>query len=135
MGVRPATFTAMLVQATYTANTSIAVKVAGLTPNAKHGFSIREGDSTYNPFAKRHGAPSGTERKVGDLGNVSTNEAGEAHASISDPYVKLSGPFSVLGKLAAIHEHPDDLGYGRQEYSTVTGGVGGVIASGIIDKL
>ena len=50
-----------------------------------------------NPFSKTHGAPSDSERHVGDLGNFKTDGQGNAKGSITDHQVKLIGPESVLG--------------------------------------
>ena len=50
-----------------------------------------------NPFSKTHGAPSDSERHVGDLGNFKTDAQGNAKGEISDSQVKLIGPESVLG--------------------------------------
>ena len=72
------------------------------------------------------------ERCVGDLGNLKADEEGKATLKHSDPFVKLSGPFSVVGKVLAVHANPDDLGYGQNELSLVTGNVGPVIAQGVI---
>jgi superoxide dismutase, Cu-Zn family len=125
------------VQARYTLNTEITGVVSGLYPDKKHGVQIHEGsDSTvgpiYNPFGKKHGGPWSLERKVGDLGNIQADNQGVGRFLISDPYVKLSGPLSVLDKVLAVHENPDDLGLGRSEESYATGNVGAVLASGII---
>lgn len=50
-----------------------------------------------NPFGKTHGAPSDSERHVGDLGNFKTDGQGNGKGSISDSQVKLIGEQSVLG--------------------------------------
>ncbi len=50
-----------------------------------------------NPFSKTHGAPSDSERHVGDLGNIKTDAQGDAKGSMTDNMVKLIGPESVLG--------------------------------------
>lgn len=50
-----------------------------------------------NPFSKQHGAPSDSERHVGDLGNFETDAQGNAKGSITDEYIKLFGQESVLG--------------------------------------
>lgn len=53
--------------------------------------------ATVNPFSKQHGAPSDTERHVGDLGNFKTDEQGNAKGSIKDEHIKLYGKESVVG--------------------------------------
>lgn len=128
---------AHLSQVRYTFNTDITIKASGLTANQKHGVHIHEGTvgnagDIYNPFAKKHGGPWSVERKVGDLGNIKADEKGEGNYTISDPFVKLSGKFSVIGKVLAIHQNPDDLGYGRKEGSLIDGCVGDAIATGVI---
>lgn len=50
-----------------------------------------------NPFSKTHGAPTDSERHVGDLGNFKTDSQGNAEGSITDEQVKLIGQESVLG--------------------------------------
>ena len=52
---------------------------------------------SVNPFSKTHGAPSDSERHVGDLGNIDTDGQGNAKGSITDHQIKLIGPESVLG--------------------------------------
>jgi Cu/Zn superoxide dismutase len=50
-----------------------------------------------NPFNKTHGAPSDTERHVGDLGNFKTDDSGNSTGSVEDKLIKLIGPESVIG--------------------------------------
>lgn len=50
-----------------------------------------------NPFGKVHGAPTDSDRHVGDLGNFKTNAEGNAVGSMQDKLVKLIGAESVLG--------------------------------------
>jgi Cu/Zn superoxide dismutase len=52
---------------------------------------------TVNPHGKEHGAPSDTERHVGDLGNISTDANGNAKGSVQDKFIKLIGAQSVIG--------------------------------------
>ena len=52
---------------------------------------------SVNPFSKQHGAPSDTERHVGDLGNFKTDAQGNAQGSIKDEHIKLYGKESVVG--------------------------------------
>ena len=59
--------------------------------------SLTTNRTIVNPFSKTHGAPSDTERHVGDLGNYKTDEQGNAKGSITDYQVKLIGEQSVLG--------------------------------------
>lgn len=50
-----------------------------------------------NPHGKTHGAPTDEVRHVGDLGNVSTDAQGNAKGSVTDKFIKLIGPESVIG--------------------------------------
>lgn len=125
------------VQAKYTANTEITGEIRGLYPEKKHGLSINDGslekpEKTYNPFGRKHGGPWNFERKVGDLGNVEADKEGVGRYKISEPYVKLSGPFSVLSKVIAVHENPDNLAFGKTTESLETGEVGNILAKGVI---
>ena len=112
----------------------------GLSPNEKHGLQIHEGKDAaapgeiYDPFARKHGGPWSMERKVGDLGNIKADDKGVAEFTVSEPYVKLSGPFSVVGRVLAVHEKADDEGYGRNDESLRTGNVGAVIGAGVISS-
>ena len=127
-----------LVQKRYTSNTQISGVIKGLVPNQKHGIQIHEGPDhatpgpIYDPFSRAHGGPWSVERKVGDLGNLKADAQGEAKFTVSEPYVKLSGPFSVLGRVLTVHENPDDEGFGRNDESQRTGNVGSVVAAGVI---
>jgi superoxide dismutase, Cu-Zn family len=50
-----------------------------------------------NPHGKTHGAPTDEIRHVGDLGNIDTDGTGNARGSVSDKFIKLIGPESVIG--------------------------------------
>lgn len=50
-----------------------------------------------NPHGKTHGAPEDENRHVGDLGNIETDAQGNSKGSITDNFVKLIGPHSVVG--------------------------------------
>ncbi len=85
-----------------------------------------------NPFSKTHGAPSDSERHVGDLGNFKTDAEGNAKGSVEDKLIKLIGPESVLGRTIVVHAGTDDLGKGGHEQSKATGNAGGRPACGVI---
>ncbi len=53
----------------------------------------------FNPFGKNHGAPTDTDRHVGDLGNIRSDEAGVAAFSFSDSLISLNGPLSIIGSV------------------------------------
>eukprot|EP01017_Pseudomicrothorax_dubius_P018588 TRINITY_DN2054_c0_g1_i1.p1 TRINITY_DN2054_c0_g1~~TRINITY_DN2054_c0_g1_i1.p1 ORF type:complete len:194 (+),score=20.62 TRINITY_DN2054_c0_g1_i1:26-607(+) len=121
---------------------TIVAHVKGLVPNSKHGFHIHEfGDLTqgcvsagshYNPFNRKHGGPNDTERHVGDLGNLVTDDKGVAHLSIKDTQIKLFGDTTVVGRSCVVHADEDDLGRGIHPDSTTTGHSGARIACGVI---
>jgi superoxide dismutase, Cu-Zn family len=99
----------------------IAGSITGLEPGA-HGFHIHQnGDCSapdassagdhFNPHDAPHGSPRDLEnaRHVGDLGNITANEQGEAEFNVEDNQIKLSGPDSVIGKAFVVHADQDDL--------------------------
>uniref|UniRef100_A0A481XUX3 Superoxide dismutase [Cu-Zn] n=1 Tax=Philasterides dicentrarchi TaxID=282688 RepID=A0A481XUX3_9CILI len=120
----------------------IVVNVKGLKPNSSHGFHIHEfGDLTegcttagphYNPEGKNHGGPLDQERHVGDLGNLKTDEKGNAYQATKDKLVTLYGEFSVLGRSCVVHQNKDDEGKGGHELSLTTGNSGPRVACGVI---
>jgi Cu-Zn family superoxide dismutase len=136
---------------------SVAViDVAGFVADLKnhaidHGFHVHEkadfsngclsAGPHYNPFNKNHGAPTDEDRHVGDLGNIVADADGVAEGVIIDHLIKLSGPYSVVGRSMMVHADPDDLGKGDNSQpsppvngkaSKVTGNAGARIACGEI---
>uniref|UniRef100_A7L9U0 Superoxide dismutase [Cu-Zn] n=1 Tax=Dictyocaulus viviparus TaxID=29172 RepID=A7L9U0_DICVI len=115
--------------------------VSGLKPGL-HGFHVHEKGNLangclaagghYNPYKLMHGAPSDSNRHVGDLGNIVTSANGETVISISDPVITLNGYHSVIGRAVVIHADADDLGLGRSEMSKSTGNSGARVACGVI---
>ena len=53
--------------------------------------------STVNPHGKTHGAPTDENRHVGDLGNIETDAQGNSKGSVTDKFIKIIGPESVIG--------------------------------------
>lgn len=129
-------------QSTFTSPTKIVANVRGLKPNSQHGFHIHEfGDLTegcktagphFNPHGKVHGGPADSDRHVGDLGNLKSDENGSAYQAFTDPLVSLYGENSILGRSVVVHQNPDDLGKGGFEDSLTTGHAGARIACGVI---
>ena len=129
-------------QESFESPTKIVASVKGLNPNSLHAIHIHQyGDQTngcvtagphYNPFGKTHGGPMDSERHVGDLGNLKTNEKGEAYYAMSDKQVQLHGENTVLGRSCVVHKGEDDLGKGGHALSLTTGNAGARLACGTI---
>jgi superoxide dismutase, Cu-Zn family len=121
--------------------TKISCQFTGL-PKGKHGFHIHEfGDLSngcvsagahYNPFNKTHGGPDDEERHVGDLGNINADKDGNAEWEYEDKLIRLTGPYTVIGRSVICHEKEDDLGRGNEPDSKTTGAAGARIVCGII---
>ncbi|CAJ0941382.1 unnamed protein product, partial [Mesorhabditis belari] len=113
----------------------------GLAPGL-HGFHIHEkGDlgngcmdtgAHYNPHMMTHGAPTDSNRHVGDLGNINAPANGDLQVRVSDTLASLNGPFSIIGRGVVVHEKPDDLGRGGADLSKTTGDAGARLACGVI---
>ncbi|DAA75352.1 TPA_exp: Superoxide dismutase Cu-Zn [Trichophyton benhamiae CBS 112371] len=129
-------------QESETAPTTISWNITGHDPNAQRGFHIHQfGDNTngctsagphFNPFGKTHGAPTDEVRHVGDLGNITTDDQGNAVGSVQDQHIKLIGEHSVVGRTIVCHAGTDDLGKGGNEESLKTGNAGPRPACGVI---
>ncbi|GAA98944.1 hypothetical protein E5Q_05632 [Mixia osmundae IAM 14324] len=117
-------------------------EIAGNDANAERGFHIHAfGDNSngcvsagphFNPHNKKHGGPEGSERHVGDLGNVKSDGSGVVNLNLSDKHISLIGPQSIIGRTVVIHAGTDDLGKGGNEESFKTGNAGGRNACGVI---
>lgn len=114
----------------------VVAEVEGLTPG-EHGFHIHEfGDCSapdgtsagghFNPHGTEHGAPSGSQRHVGDFGNISAGEAGIATYDRVDSLITFSGENSIIGRGVIVHAEEDDL------VSQPTGAAGARVACGVI---
>jgi len=114
----------------------VVADVSGLTPG-KHGFHVHEfGDCSaldatsagghFNPEGTKHGAPTDTERHVGDLGNLKANADGKAHLDWTDTFITFSGSHNIIGRAVIVHAGEDDL------TSQPTGAAGARVACGII---
>ena len=121
----------------------IDVSISGLNPNSLHGFQVHEaGDlsdkctsmcSHFNPYKMTHGCPGMKERHVGDLGNLVSNNKGEAKYSFYDNVIKLRGTkANIIGRGLIIHADPDDCGQGGNAESLKTGNAGKRIACAVI---
>jgi Cu-Zn family superoxide dismutase len=84
-----------------------------------------------NPANISHGDINAPVSHAGDLGNMPTDDQGNAKGSVTARFVTLSGPNSVLGRTFIIHGGRDDLGTGAGDSKT-TGNSGFRVACGII---
>jgi Cu-Zn family superoxide dismutase len=121
----------------------IDLNITGLRPNSLHGFHVHEaGDLSdkctsmcahFNPYGTVHGCPGMKIRHVGDLGNIRTNNKGEAKYTFYDNIIKLRGSkANIIGRGLIIHEDEDDCGKGGDEESLKTGNAGKRIACAVI---
>jgi superoxide dismutase, Cu-Zn family len=121
----------------------IDLNVTGLNPNSLHGFHVHEaGDLTdkctsmcahFNPYGETHGCPGMRERHVGDLGNIKTNNKGDAKYTFYDNVIKLRGTkCNIIGRGLIIHADEDDCGKGGNAESLKTGNAGKRIACAVI---
>lgn len=118
----------------------ITAHATGLTPNSTHGFHIHEvgkcegpeyktaGDH-FNPTKMKHGAPESEKSHMGDMGNLTANDKGEAHLELVLAKADAKETKELIGKSVLIHEKADD--YKTQP----SGGSGARIACGVIKML
>jgi len=123
----------------------IDINLSGLIPNHQHGFHVHEaGDLSekcksacahFNPYNKTHGCPGKKDRHVGDLGNIQSDQYGNANYSFYDDVIKLYGRSNIIGRALVIHKDTDDCGFGigdLEKTSLITGNSGDRIACAII---
>lgn len=51
----------------------------------------------FDPYGKTHGGPSDAVRHVGDLGNIQSDDKGEAKFSFTDKVISLNGINNIIG--------------------------------------
>jgi Cu-Zn family superoxide dismutase len=114
-------------------------RVAGLKPNAAHGFHIHEkGDCSapdamsagghFNPDAAPHGGLT-SPHHTGDMGNLMSDGKGEAVVNLELDMARLdNGKHGILDRAVVVHANPDDF------KTQPTGNSGGRIACGLIKK-
>ncbi|KAI0662092.1 superoxide dismutase [Cubamyces menziesii] len=134
--------TVTFIQPYPTAPVTVSGEIKNLDPSAQRGFHIHaSGDLSngcisagphFNPFGRTHGAPTDTNRHVGDLGNIESDSAGVATFSFEDHLISLNGPLSIIGRAVVVHAGTDDLGRGGDEESMKTGNAGARAACGVI---
>jgi Cu-Zn family superoxide dismutase len=114
----------------------VVADIEGLE-EGKHGIHVHEyGDCSapdaksagghFNPEDMPHGAPTETDRHVGDLGNIVAPPEGPAKYDRIDHMLSFSGDHSILGKAVVIHSGEDDL------TSQPSGAAGQRLACGVI---
>eukprot|EP01098_Paradermamoeba_levis_P008236 TRINITY_DN3416_c0_g1_i1.p1 TRINITY_DN3416_c0_g1~~TRINITY_DN3416_c0_g1_i1.p1 ORF type:complete len:175 (+),score=53.76 TRINITY_DN3416_c0_g1_i1:100-624(+) len=114
----------------------ISAYVTGLAPNQKFGFHIHEfGDISdlnglllgehWNPDNRNHSCPPDDGRHMGDLGNLISDNQGNAVYDEYNGYVVLSGPKGVIGRGISVSAVPDDCDHDSE-------GTKGRLAQGII---
>lgn len=115
---------------------TVTANINGLE-TGKHGFHIHQyGDCTaedqtsagghYNPYNTEHGAPTDSERHMGDMGNLPINEEGYGNLTYTDNVIELNGPNSIIGRAVIIHGGADDF------TSQPSGAAGPRLACGVI---
>lgn len=114
--------------------------IAGLSPNAKHGFHVHEkGDCSakdgssagghFAPHHKHHGDLHDADSHTGDLGNLKTDAKGMAYVDFVKKGATVGdGQMSFLGKAIIVHAKTDDL------KTQPTGASGARIGCGVIQK-
>ncbi len=111
--------------------------VDGLAPQSEHGFHVHEkGDLSdpdlksvgghFNPGKEAHGGPGMAHHHAGDLGNLTADEHGHAHAEGMLMNATFSGDNSILDRAVIVHSKADDL------KSQPAGDSGSRIAGGVI---
>jgi Cu-Zn family superoxide dismutase len=114
----------------------VSVRLEGLAPG-NHRFHIHEyGECSspdgmsagghFDPFGAPHAAPHDRRRHVGDLGNVTANDAGVVAADFLDAIIGLHGVTSILGRGVIVHAGADDL------ETPPAGAAGARVACGVV---
>jgi Cu-Zn family superoxide dismutase len=101
---------------------NVTVQVAGAPPGKVATHVHETGDCSapdaksagghFNPAAKPHGLPPGTERHLGDLGNIEIKPDGTGTTEIvvTGANLRAGDPSSFLGRAIIVHEKQDDGG-------------------------
>jgi len=114
----------------------VVAKLSGV-PKGVHGFHVHEfgdcsaADATsagghFNPTAMAHAGPTAEKRHIGDLGNITADDKGNATLDYVDKHLAMSGAHSIIGYAVILHANPDDF------TTQPTGNAGGRIACGVI---
>jgi len=111
----------------------VVVKLTGVSKGV-HGFHIHEfGDCSapdgtsaglhFNPTNAAHAGRDAEKRHMGDMGNVTADEQGNATLDYIDKHLTLA---AIIGRGMILHANPDDM------TTQPTGNAGGRIACGVI---
>jgi Cu-Zn family superoxide dismutase len=114
----------------------VVAKLTGV-PKGDHGFHVHEfGDCSapdatsagghFNPTGMAHAGPTAEKRHIGDLGNITADDKGNATLDYVDKHLARSGAHSIIGYAVILHANPDDF------TTQPTGNAGGRIACGVI---
>jgi superoxide dismutase, Cu-Zn family len=116
----------------------VVVSITGAPPGMR-GLHIHEtGDCSapdamsagghWNPTMQMHAAP-GASAHLGDLGNITVNDAGSGTLTFSNPAWEIGsgGAMNLIGKAVIVHAMADDL------MTQPTGDAGGRIGCGVIE--
>jgi len=115
----------------------VTAEISGLEPGSIHAIHVHQfGDITgtngktagghYNPLGHDHGLTDQEDRHAGDLGNLTADDAGNAHYEITVDNLSIAGLNNpIIGRGVIVHAAPDDGGQ-------PTGNAGARIAMGVI---
>jgi superoxide dismutase, Cu-Zn family len=114
----------------------VVADLTGLTPG-DHGIHIHaKGDCSapdaksagehFNPTSLPHGGPDSAQHHVGDLGNITSDDSGNAHLDRVFTFLSLSGSNSIVDHSVIIHSGKDDF------TSQPAGNSGNRVACGVI---
>jgi Cu-Zn family superoxide dismutase len=114
----------------------VRIRVSRVAPGDKaihvheHGDCGGEGaaaaGSHFNPTAHRHGGPTGTNRHVGDFGNVTVGQDGRGKRELRFAPIAGFDWKDFVGRSVVLHESADDL------TSQPSGNSGKRIACGVL---
>jgi superoxide dismutase, Cu-Zn family len=120
------------------AGVRVTADVAGLRPNAEHGFHVHEiGDcgspdgmsagDHFDPTGQPHGHPATQARHAGDMPNLQADGSGRARARFEVSVLTVGdGATDVIGRSVLVHRDPDDY------VSQPAGNAGPRLACGVI---
>ena len=96
--------------------------------NAKCEPPFTTAGGHFNPTNMPHGAPDAQSHHAGDFGNVTADDKGEVHTTVTSHMLTVdAGPNSVVGHAVIVHANPDDL------TTQPSGNAGPRIACGVVE--